>query len=128
MDFQITGATSTSVVELGQPRHEVRHVLGAFQSFRRTPESGESDQFTESGVIATYRDAETVAMLEFVAPARVEIAGVQVLGEPLQALAELLRSRSVQIEFDDLGALIPGLSVGLFAAAGVVEGVQLGSD
>jgi hypothetical protein len=128
VNFQITGATTTSVVSLGQPRHEVRHALGAYRSFRRTRESRESDQFTDSGVIATYTNAETVAMLEFVAPAQVEVAGVQLLGRPIQALAELLGSQSVQIEFDDLGARMPDLSIELFAPSGVVEGVQLGSE
>ena len=128
MNFQITSATSTSVVSLGQPRHEVRHSLGSYRSFRRTPKSEESDQFAESGVIATYSDVGAVTMLEFVVPARVEVAGVQLLGEPLQAVRELLGARGVQIEFDDLGALIPSLAVGLFAPSGVVEGVQLGSD
>ena len=82
----------------------------------------------ESGVIATYSGTGAVTMLECVVPARVEGAGVQLVGEPLQTVAERLGATGVQMWFDDLGAQIPSLAVGLFAPAGVVEGVQLGSD
>jgi hypothetical protein len=67
-------------------------------------------------------------MLEFVTPAHVEVAGVQLLGEPLHLVSELLQGRGIEIDLDDLGGVIPSLSVGLYAPSGVVEGVQLGSD
>ena len=128
MGFQITSATSTNVVRLGQSRQEVRGCLGAYGTFRRTPQSEESDHFVESGVMATYSDSGTLVMLEFVAPAQVDVDGVQLLGEPLKAVEEILGARGVQLEADDLGAVIPSLSIKIFAPEGVVEGVQLGSD
>ena len=76
MDIQITSATTTDVASIGQTRADVRHSLGVYRNFRRAPSSEESDQFFESGVIATYSKAGLLVMLEFVDPAHVKIGGV----------------------------------------------------
>lgn len=75
----------------------------------------------ETAVIAAYSEVGTAMMLEFVHPVHVEVAGVQLLGESLNAVRERLAAAGVEVEFDDLGAVIPSLSIGLFAPAGAVE-------
>lgn len=128
MDFKITSSTATDVVSLGDQREEVRSALGDFSTFRRTPESEESDHFTESGAMATYSSDGSLVMLELTEPAKVELEGVQLLGEQLATVEEKLGDKDVSLETDDLGAMVPSVSVGLYAPSGVVEGVQLGSD
>ena len=118
MDFQIQSATATNIVRLGESRDEVRRLLGNYRAFRRTPASEESDQFTERGVMATFSASGTLVMLEFVDPARVELEGVQLLGEPVEALESLLAERGIALESDGGGAVIPDLSVGLLAPSG----------
>jgi hypothetical protein len=67
-------------------------------------------------------------MLELTEPAKVELEGVQLLGEDLTTVEKSLDRRGMDLEPDHLGARIPSVSVALYAPSGVVEGVQLGSD
>ncbi|GAA1940956.1 hypothetical protein [Agromyces allii] len=128
MTIQIISSRSTSVASLGQDRVEIRRTLGTYRTFRRTPLSEESDHFIEIGVIVTYSAAGVVTMMEFLEPARIACERVQLLGEPLDAVAALLATSGVEFEPDGLGGMIPSLSAGVYAPAGVIEGVQLGSD
>lgn len=127
MIFRILGPDATNSVSLGETRDDVREALGAFREFRRTPDSDVSDQF-EEGVIATYSPDGTLIMLEFTAPAEVEIEAVQLLGTPLDDVEVSLSNVGVEIRRDDMGAEVPKFGVGLFAPAGEIEGVELGSD
>ena len=126
--FKILSATATDVVALGDSRDHVRDVLGEFRTFRRTPASEEADQFVASGAMATYSAEGALILLELAEPARVELEGVQLLGEELDPLQTSLGDRGLELVLDDMGATIPSVQVGLYAPGGVVEGVQLGSD
>ena len=126
--FRILGATETDVVNLGQSRDEVRATLGDFRTFRRTPQSGEADQFVDSGAMATYSPDGSLVLLELVDPARVELEGVQLVGESVESLVEALGAKGVEVVPDEMGAVVPSLSVGLYAPGGTVEGVGIGSD
>lgn len=128
MDFTITSSTATDVVRLGDQREDVRRALGDHSTFRRTPDSEEADQFGGSGAMATYSSDGSLVMLELVDPARVEVEGVQLLGQPVEGVIDSLGARGVEVVPDDMGATIPSMSVGLYAPSGDVEGVQLGSD
>lgn len=126
--FRILSATETDVVALGQSREEVRRVLGDFRTFRRTPESEEADQFVDSGAMATYDADGSLVLLELADPARVELDGVQLVGESVESLVEALGAKGIEVVPDEMGALVPSLSVGLYAPGGTVEGVGVGSD
>ena len=67
-------------------------------------------------------------MLELADPAKVDLDGVQLLGKSLDDVESELGQKGINISRDDMGALIPSVSVGLYAPAGTVDGVQLGSD
>ena len=126
--FRILSATETDVVALGQSREEVRSVLGDFRTFRRTPDSEEADQFVDSGAMATYSADGSLVLLELADPARVELDGVQLVGESLEDLTEALGAQGVDVVPDEMGATVPSMSVGLYAPGGTVEGVGIGSD
>ena len=126
--FRILSATETDVVALGQSREEVRSVLGDFRTFRRTPDSEEADQFVDSGAMATYSPEGSLVLLELTEPARVELEGVQLVGESVESLVEALGAKGIEVVPDEMGALVPSLSVGLYAPGGTVEGVGVGSD
>lgn len=126
--FRILSATETDVVTLGQSREEVRGVLGDFRTFRRTPDSDEADQFVECGAMATYDAGGSLVLLELADPARVELDGVQLVGESIDSLAEALGTRGLEVVRDEDGGTIPSLAIGLYAPGGTVEGVGLGSD
>lgn len=126
--FRIFSATETDVVALGQSREEVRSVLGDFRTFRRTPDSEEADQFVDSGAMATYSADGSLVLLELTDPAEVELEGVQLVGESVGSLVEALGAKGIEVVPDEMGALVPSLTVGLYAPDGTVEGVQLGSD
>lgn len=126
--FKITSSTATDVVSLGDEREDVREALGDAETFRLTPASDESDHFEASGAIATYSSDGSLIMLELVDPAKVEIDGVHLLGKSLDDVESELAEKGINISRDDMGAMIPSVSVGLYAPAGTVEGVQLGSD
>ena len=123
--FRVLSATETDVVSLGQSRDDVRGTLGDFRTFRRTPESEEADHFVDNGAMATY-DAD--GSLELADPARVELEGVQLVGESIESLVEALGAKGIEVVPDEMGALVPSLSVGLYAPGGTVEGVGVGSD
>lgn len=126
--FRILSATETDVVSLGQSRDDVRGTLGDFRTFRRTPDSEEADQFVDSGAMATYDADGSLVLLELADPAEVEIEGVRLVGESVESLVEALGAKGIEVVPDDMGALVPSLSVGLYAPGGTVEGVGLGSD
>lgn len=126
--FTIISTTETDVVSLGEARDAVRAALGEHRTFRRTPASGEADQFVEAGAMATYSPDGALVMLELVDPAKAVVEGVQLLGEPVDALKEALAAHGVEVVPDEMGAVIPDLEVGLYAPDGTVEGVQIGSD
>lgn len=126
--FRILSATETDVVSLGQSRDDVRGTLGDFRTFRRTPESEEADQFVDSGAMATYDADGSLVLLELVDPARVELDGVQLVGESVESLVEALGAKGIEVVPDEMGALVPSLTVGLYAPGGTVEGVGVGSD
>jgi hypothetical protein len=128
MHFTIVSSTATDLVALGDSRAAVRETLGSPTTFRRTAASDESDQFASSGAMATYSSVGALVMLELADPARVEIDGVQLLGKSLDDVESELGEKDINISRDDMGAMIPSVSVGLYAPAGTVEGVQLGSD
>lgn len=126
--FTIISATETDVVSLGDPRDRVRATLGEHRTFRRTTESEEADQFVEAGAMATYSPDGTLVMLELVDPAKAVVEGLQLIGEPVDALVEALAAQGVEVVPDEMGAVIPALEIGLYAPDGTVEGVQVGSD
>ena len=126
--YRILSATETDVVSLGQSRDEVRETLGDFRTFRRTPDSEEADQFVDSGAMATYSPDGSLVLLELTDPAEVELQGVQLIGERVEALVEALGMKGFEVVPDEMGAVVPSLSVGLYAPGGTVEGVVLGSD
>ena len=126
--FRILSATETDVVTLGQSRDEVRAVLGDFQTFRRTPQSEEADHFVDCGAMATYDVDGSLVLLELADPAEVELERVQLVGESVESLVEALGAKGIEVVPDEMGAVVPSLSVGLYAPGGTVEGVQLGSD
>lgn len=126
--FRILSATETDVVALGQSREEVRSVLGDFRTFRRTPDSEEADQFVDSGAMATYSPDGSLVLLELADPARVELDGVQLVGESVESLVESLGAKGIDVVPDEMGAAVPSMSVGLYAPGGTVEGVGIGSD
>lgn len=128
MDFRILDASSTNVVVLGQTRDEVRESLGLHRQFKRTADSAESDQFPDSGVLATYSREGRVIMLEFVNPAEVSVGDIELMNQNIEELIRRLAAESLPVERDDLGGVITPLQVGLYAPSGVVEGVQLGRD
>lgn len=126
--FRILSATETDVVALGQSREEVRDVLGDFRTFRRTPDSEEADQFVDCGAMATYSPDGVLVLLELADPARVELDGVQLVGESLDDLTAALGSHGIDVVPDEGGAIVPSLAIGLYAPGGTVEGVGIGSD
>lgn len=126
--YRIISATETDVVSLGATRDEVREALGEFRTFRRTPGSEEADQFTDCGAMATYSSDGVLTLLELADPARVELEGVQLLGEELDVVGRRLEAKGLRLEPGDAGASIPSLSAGLYAPSGQVEGFSLGSD
>ncbi|MCP3423125.1 hypothetical protein [Nocardioides pinisoli] len=126
--FRILSATETDVVSLGQSRDDVRGTLGDFRTFRRTPDSEEADQFVDSGAMATYDADGLLVLLELADSAEVEIEGVRLVGESVESLVEALGAKGIEAVPDEMGALVPSLSVGLYAPGGTVEGVGLGSD
>ncbi|MEQ4205798.1 hypothetical protein [Actinopolymorpha sp. B9G3] len=128
MDFRIISESSTNIVTLGEKRDEVRERLGEYRSFKRTPGSDESDQFLNSGVLVTYSSQDRVIMLEFVAPAQVTLADIELMNQELEYLVERLATKDLVVERDDYGGVITPLAVGLYAPSGVVEGVQIGGD
>ena len=126
--FRILSATETDVVSLGQSRDDVRTILGDFRTFRRTRDSEEADQFVDSGAMATYSADGSLVLLELTDPAEVELEGVQLVGESVESLVETLGAKGIDVVPDEMGALVPSLSVGLYAPGGTVEGVGIGSD
>ena len=126
--FRILSATETDVVSLGQSRDDVRTILGDFRTFRRTPDSEEADQFVDSGAMATYSADGSLVLLELTDPAEVELEGVQLVGESVESLVETLGAKGIDVVPDEMGALVPSLSVGLYAPGGTVEGVGIGRD
>lgn len=126
--FRILSGTETDVVSLGQSREDVRGTLGDFRTFRRTPDSGEADQFVDSGAMATYDADGLLVLFELADPAEVEIEGVQLVGESVESLVEALGAKGIEVVPDETGALVPSLSVALYAPGGTVEGVGLGGD
>ena len=126
--FRILSATETDVVSLGQSRDDVRGTLGDFRTLRRTPDSEEADQFVDSGAMATYDADGLLVLLELADPAEVEIEGVRLVGESVESLVEALGAKGIEVVPDEMGALVPSLSVGLYPPGGTVEGVGLGSD
>lgn len=126
--FTIISATETDVVSLGEARDAVRVALGEHRTFRRTTESEEADHFVKAGGMATYSPDRALVMLELVDPAKVVLEGVQLLGEPVDALKDALAAHGVEVVPDEMGAVVPSLEVGLYAPDGTVEGVQIGSD
>ena len=126
--FSILSSTATDVVALGQSRKATRQLLRPFRSFRRTPDALESDQFMDVGVMATYDHEGNICVLEFSAPASVLVSGVELMGRRLDQLVEEMERHDLKLVPDDLGGVIQGLEVGIYAPDGLVEGVQLGSD
>ena len=126
--FRIVSATATDVVALGEGRDQVRNLLGEFRTFRRTAASEEADHFTDIGAMATYSAEGALVLLELTDPARVELEGVQLLGEELDSLETSLGDKGLELVRDEAGATIPRVQVGLYAPGGTVEGVGLGSD
>ena len=92
MHFTIVSSTATDLVALGDSRAAVRETLGSSSTFRRTADSDESDQFTDSGAMATYSSVGALVMLELVDPAKVELDGVQLLGKSLDDVESELSS------------------------------------
>jgi hypothetical protein len=52
----------------------------------------------------------------------------QLVGESVESLVEALGAKGIDVVPDEMGALVPSLSVGLYAPGGTVEGVGIGSD
>ena len=78
--------------------------------------------------MATYSPDRALVMLELVDPAKAVVEGVQLLGEPVDALVDALAAQGVEVVPDEMGAVVPSLEVGIYAPDGTVEGVQIGSD
>ncbi len=78
--------------------------------------------------MVTYDREGTVCVIEFSAPASVLVRGVELMGRGLDQLLEELQRHDLELVPDDLGAVISGMNVDIYAPDGLVEGVQLGSD
>ena len=83
---------------------------------------------TATDVVALGDSRDHVLLLELTEPARVELEGVQLLGEELDALQTSLGEKGLELVLDEVGATIPSVQVGLYAPGGTVDGVGLGSD
>jgi hypothetical protein len=113
-------------LRLGYDKAAVRNRFGDPRTFRRTPDSPETDQFVDSGILATYGPGEKVTFIELTHPAEPTIGGVRLLGLALSDVMENLREHGLTVIADPDGASIQEWQVGLYAPSGTVEGVSIG--
>jgi hypothetical protein len=121
----IDGLTGFEQLRLGEDRSAVRARFGDFRVFRRTPEAPATDYFIASGIQVTYDGNGRVEFIEVMAPADPVLRGSRLLGRPAEDVIADLRVRGVECHEDRDGAYLPDWRVGLFAIAGIVEGVSI---
>ena len=126
MEWDITSARGFARLRLGDDLRDVRARFGEHVTFRRTTAADETDHFVSVGVLATYDTDRRVSFLEIVEPATPRIAGVPLLGEPVDDVARALVARGVRVERDRDGATVVGWGVGLWAPDEWVDSVSIG--
>ena len=112
-------------VKLGDPRDDVRSVLGNFRSLKG-PYDPARDLFVSQGVQVVYDNESRAREIMVDVPAQARLRGVDLLGRSLDdVLADLAAHIGAAIS-DAYGAVLPQMGISLYAVEGQVESVTIG--
>ncbi|MFL1467590.1 hypothetical protein [Marinobacter sp. HN1S83] len=102
-------------------------LLGAAtESFKRTEDSTETVLAYDEESIHLEVDSEGVVVLvSAFQPREVFLDGIQLLGRPLNQIAEALSSAGVQFEENDVGLWCDQAGVNIVVVDDIVDGVEL---
>lgn len=129
-EWTIIPSSSIGPIRLGMPKTQCESILGAPSgTFRRTPVSPEVIMaFDHHCLHVTLDSANLVVEVSIFRPRRAILAGVQLLGRPLDDVARELTNAGVKTQPTDVGLLCPSVGAHLVEVEDVVDGVELRTE
>ena len=128
-DWEIVDNQGFAWLRLGMDRSSIRSLLGSYKTFRRWHAPTETDHFVETGFLVTYGLDDHASSVEVTAPAAPTLAGVVLLGRPLESVVQELVRAGLEVTYDMevklVGATVHGWFK-LYAPGDAIEAVSIG--